>query len=58
MKPCWCMFVLAVLVIIFVWWQVDWANIALTVIGIVIAIMALMGKCCCAEKCKAKAETK
>lgn len=52
MKPCWCKFVLAVLVIVFAWWDVSWAKIALTVLGAIIAIMSLMGTCCCAGSCK------
>jgi len=42
---------LALLVIVFAWWNVSWSAIALTVIGVVLAIMALSGnKCCCKSK--------
>ena len=58
MKPCWCRFVLAVLVIVFAWLHVSWANIALTVLGALLAILALSMKCCCAEKCEEKKEAK
>jgi len=54
MKPCWCRFVLAILVIVFAWWHVSWGNIALTVLGALLAILALSGKCCCAAKCEEK----
>jgi hypothetical protein len=46
MSWCICRFILAVLVIVFAWWAVDWANIALTVIGALLAILALTGWCC------------
>jgi len=56
MKLCYCRFVLAILIIVFAWWNVTWAPIALTVIGAVLAIMALShNKCCC---CKHKEEEK
>ena len=60
MSKCCCRFVLAILVIVFAWWQVSWANIALTVLGALLAIMALTGGCCCAklkEKCEQKEES-
>ena len=60
MSRCWCRFVLAVLVIVFAWWHVSWANIALTVLGVLLAIMALVGTCCCAsmrEKKKASLQS-
>ena len=50
MKPCYCKIILGALVIVFAWWTVDWANIALTVIGAVIVVMALLGRCCCKSK--------
>ena len=56
MKLCYCCFILALLVIVFAWWDVTWAPIALTVIGAILAIMALGGnKCYC---CKSKEEKK
>ena len=56
MNLCYCRFVLAALVIVFAWWNVSWAPIALTVIGAILAIMALShNKCCC---CKHKEEKK
>jgi len=55
MKPCWCKFVLGILVIVFAWWSVSWANIALTVIGAIIALLSLSGTCCCKDaKCEEK----
>jgi hypothetical protein len=50
MSRCWCRCVLAVLVIVFAWLPVSWANIALTILGAVLAVMALVGTCCCAAK--------
>ena len=52
MKMCCCGFILAVLVIVFAWWDVSWAPIALTVLGVLLAIKALIGKCCCEMMCK------
>lgn len=53
---CWCRLVLALLVIVFAWWHVSWANIALTVIGALLAILAISGTCCCASKKEKKEE--
>ncbi|MFC1549944.1 hypothetical protein ACFL46_01445 [Candidatus Neomarinimicrobiota bacterium] len=48
MKLCFCRLILALLVIVFAWWNVTWASIALTIIGAILVIMALSGnKCCC-----------
>ena len=52
---CFCRTVLALLVIVFAWWNVSWAPIALTIIGAVLALMALTGnKCCCQGKKEVK----
>ena len=52
-KPCACTAVLGVLVIVFAWWKVSWAAIALTVLGIAIILKTLVGSCCCHKKeCK------
>ena len=59
MRPCFCRLILAILVIVFAWWHVSWGNIALTVLGALLAILALAGnKCCCASKCEEKPEDK
>ncbi len=55
MSRCWCRCVLAILVIVFAWLPVSWANIVLTVLGALLAILALSGTCCCAAK-REKAE--
>ena len=47
MSRCFCGFLLGVLVIVFAWWNVTWAPIALTVLGALLAIKALAGSCCC-----------
>ena len=58
MSRCYCGCVLGILVIVFAWLPVSWANIALTVLGALIAIKALIGTCCCAAKMEqAKPET-
>jgi hypothetical protein len=50
---------LAILVIVFAWWNVSWANIALTVIGVLLAITAITGSCyCCGSKEEQKEESK
>ena len=51
MKPCFCRIILAILVIVFAWWNPSWAKIALTVIGALLAILAISGTCCCQSKC-------
>ena len=58
MKPCFCRFILAILVIVFAWWHPGWENIALTVIGALLAILALTGVCCLRAKQEAKTEAK
>jgi len=52
---CFCRTVLALLVIVFAWWSVSLAPIALTIIGAILALMALTGNKCC---CQAKKEEK
>jgi len=54
MTRCWCRVALAILVIVFAWVNVSWANIALTVIGVLLAILAFTGKCCCTPKLEEK----
>ncbi|MCX6581109.1 MAG: hypothetical protein NT166_13100 [Candidatus Aminicenantes bacterium] len=56
MKLCFCRLILAILVIVFAWWNPGFAKIALTVIGALLAILALTGACCCKSKCEAKPE--
>jgi hypothetical protein len=58
MSKCWCRCVLAVLVIVFAWLPGLWANIALTILGAVLAVLALVGTCCCTAMCEqVKSET-
>ena len=54
MSRCFCGFLLGVLVIVFAWWKVTWAPYALTVLGVLLALKALMGACCCEMMCKDK----
>jgi hypothetical protein len=57
MKSCYCRLILALLVIVFAWWNVSWAPIALTIIGAILAIMALKkNTCCCCKKEEEKKE--
>jgi hypothetical protein len=48
MSRCYCRAVLAALVIVFAWLTVSWANIVLTILGILLIAAALSGTCCCA----------
>jgi hypothetical protein len=57
MTFCVCRFVLALLVIIFAWWHVSWAPVALTIVGALLAILALKIDFCCLAKKPAKKET-
>ena len=58
MSRCYCGCVLGILVIVFAWVDVSWSNIALTVLGALLAIKALVRTCCCeAKKEQAKPET-
>jgi hypothetical protein len=51
-SPCVCRAVLAILVIVFAWLPGDWTKIALTILGALLAIAALIGTCCCASMCQ------
>jgi len=50
MKLCWCRIILSAGVILFAWARVSWGNIALTVIGALLLILSISGKCCCDSK--------
>lgn len=50
MKLCFCKMILGALVIVFAWWNLSWAAIALTVIGAIIIGMSFWGGCCCKVK--------
>jgi hypothetical protein len=50
MSFCLCRFVLAVLVIVFAWLNVTWSNIVLTIIGVLLAVLALNRNFCCMAK--------
>lgn len=52
MAFCYCRVLLGALVILFAWWNVSWANIALTVIGVLLIILALKKDMCCCHKPK------
>ena len=54
-SPCYCTAVLGVLVIVFAWWQVSWAPIALTILGAAVIIKTFVNSCCCQDDtCKTK----
>ena len=57
MSPCYCGILLGILVIVFAWWDVSWANVALTVLGVLLALKALAGICCCKSMCKKPQES-
>ena len=56
MSKCWCRFALAVLVVVFAWLPFSWTKIALTILGVLLAALALIGTCCCTTGAQAKAE--
>ncbi len=56
MSKCWCRFAMAVLVIVFVWLPYPWTRIAITILGVLLAIMALIGTCCGIAMVQAKAK--
>lgn len=58
MSICFCRLLLAILVIVFAWWNPGWVKIALTIVGALLAILALTGSCCCKTQLKAKTEEK
>jgi MFS-type transporter involved in bile tolerance (Atg22 family) len=47
---------MAVLVIIFAWTPYSWSKIAITILGVLLAIMALIGTCCCSTMIQGKAK--
>jgi hypothetical protein len=56
MKICFCRAILAILVIVFAWIHVSWGQIALTVFGALLFLLALTPACCCRPKKEAKKE--
>ena len=57
MNLCYCRIILAALVIVFAWINSSWANIALTVIGALLIILALKRDFCCCTPKKEKEST-
>ena len=57
MSRCYCGFALGILVIVFAWVNVSWANIALTILGALLALKALAGDICCCRTKKEEPET-
>ena len=53
-KSCCCTAMVGALVILFAWWKVGWGSIALTILGAVIILKDLIGRCCCSSTCKPK----
>lgn len=53
-KPCCCMTLVGVLVIVFAWWTVRWGAVALTILGAAIVLKELFPRCCCSSLCKTK----
>lgn len=52
-NPCYCTAALGALVIVFAWWQVSWAPVALTVLGVLVIAKTFVDSCCCRDKsCK------
>lgn len=57
MKVCFCRLILALSVIVFAWWSISWAPIALTVIGVILVILSLNTNSCCCDSIKKKKES-
>ncbi len=47
--PCFCTIILGIGVIVFAWWNLSWAPIALTVLGALVIIRGFINRCCCGE---------
>jgi hypothetical protein len=60
MSCCFCTIVLGVLIIVFAWWKLSWAPIALTILGVLVIVKGVVNKCCCQDSkaCKTKEEDK
>jgi hypothetical protein len=53
--PCFCTALFGILIIVFAWWKISWAPIALTVLGALVILKGLINKCCCSDlACKPK----
>lgn len=52
-RPCICTILLGILVVVFTWINVTWAATALTVVGAIMILKGIVGKCCC---CSPKGE--
>jgi len=48
-SPCYCTIVLGILVVVFTWIGVTWAQVALTVVGGLTILKGIVGKCCCSK---------
>lgn len=47
---------MAVLVILFVWLPYSWNKIVISILGVLLALLALSGTCCCTAMKEAKAK--
>jgi MFS-type transporter involved in bile tolerance (Atg22 family) len=47
---------MAVLIIVFAWLDYSWTRIAIIILGILLAVLALVGTCCCSAMAEAKAQ--
>ena len=55
-NPCHCTAGIGVLVIVLAWWHVSWGPIVLTILGVMLIIKDVRGKCGCASFCKPKTD--
>ena len=55
-RPCWCIVILGLAVILFAWWNVPWGRIALTVAGALVALRGIVNRCCCEKGDEGKKE--
>lgn len=54
-KTCWCGAIAALLILIFTWvWVPSWANIAVTILAVIMLIMCLSGGCICKKGAEKK----
>jgi hypothetical protein len=55
-KSCYCAAVIGAVVIVLAWWHVSWGPIVLTILGVMLIIKDVRGKCGCASFCKPKTD--
>ena len=46
---CFCTIFIGIAIIVFAWWKLSWAPIALTVLGVLVILKGIINKCCCSK---------